>query len=154
MQPYAPRAIRFLGVREAGPWRLKTYTVSCGDGAVDLRGFGPAIAFAERALPAPDESRGRPGLGFVIAHQGRTADYLVLGWWDHENELPLRVWVRAPGAGADSWREAREGESVCVWDLEVIWAERQAWVGAMMGREGPDCAAYLARVEERWRGGG
>ena len=41
------------------------------------------------------------GQAFVVAHQGLTADYAVLCWWDQENELPVRVCVRA--AGETSW---------------------------------------------------
>lgn len=111
--------------------------------------FEPCLRVAERELPEPDEGRGRAGLGFLIAHQGRTGDYVVLGWWDNENELPLRVWVRR--GPAQGWRPAEGGESICVWDLEVIWAERQAWVDAMLSPSGPSPADYLARVESRWK---
>jgi hypothetical protein len=100
---------------------------------------------AEAALPRPAISDGRPGLGFLIAHQGRTAAYVVLGWWDQENELPIKVFVRR---GDDPWRPARDAESICVWDLEVLWAEREAYVQAMLRPDGSDPAAYLERVLE------
>jgi len=145
MHPYAPRPIRFEGLaRPVKGWTIKRYGIAYGDAPVDWSGFVPALSLAEAALPMPDVESGRPGLGFVIAHQGRTGDYLVLAWWDHENELPLRIWVRRDRA--EAWRPAEHGESVCVWDLEVIWAERQAWVEAMMAPPGPDRHAYLSRV--------
>lgn len=49
--------------------------------------------------------------------------------WDRESELPTRVSVASkspPGA----WRAAT-GESFCVWDMEVLWFERQAYVATL-----------------------
>lgn len=148
MEPYSPREIRFWGLREPGRWALKLYSVLYGPGPVDWEGFEPALQMAERQLPKVDESRGRPGLGFLIAHQGRTGDYVVLAWWDHENELPLRVWVRR---GRDKpWCPAKDGESVCVFDLEILWAERRAWVETMLTKAEPNHAGYLAQVETQY----
>lgn len=141
--PYQPRPIQFHGLRDVhGQW-LKLYSIRYGAEAIRWQVFegGLNLAFAE--VPEPDLARGRPGLGFVIAHQGRTGDYTVLGWWDSENELPLRVFVR-DGAG---WRPAQGGESVCVWDLEVIWHERQAYVTTLLAGGSPD--AYLATALTR-----
>ena len=150
MEPYSPREIRFCGLRDSGRWTLKVYSVTYGAEPVHWQAFEPGLRLAERALPEPDETAGRPGLGFLIAHQGRTGDYVVLAWWDYENELPMRVWVRRDRH--EDWRPARGGESVCVWDLEVIWAERQAWVETMLAAAGSDPAGYLARVEDQYRG--
>ncbi len=99
------------------------------------------MAMAE--LPQPAQIVGRPGLGFLICHQGRTGDYTILCWWDRENELPIRVFVRDD----QGWRPARGSESVCVWDLEVIWHERCAYVESMLqaGVEAP-VEAYCLRA--------
>lgn len=142
MEPFAPRPTTFHGVRRAGDWRLKTWSV-VGDGApVDWDTFAGGIALAERALPQPAVAEGRPGVGFLIAHQGRTANYTVLAWWDRENELPLRVFVDTDKRG-DGWRTNRADESVCVWDLEILWAERQAYVDTVLRAGGGSVEAYL-----------
>jgi hypothetical protein len=141
MEPYASREIRFWGVRKVERWALKLYSVLFGRGPIEWERFEPGLQLAGRALPEPNESNGRPGLGFLIAHQGRTSDYMVLCWWDRENELPIRVWVRRIG---EIWRPAAPDESVCVWDLEIIWSERQAWVSTVLSATGPDLAGYLA----------
>lgn len=72
-------------------------------------------------MPPADPSSGRPGLGFTIFHQGFDGDYVVVCWWDRENELPTKVW---PWDG-NTWRRALVGESFCMWDLEMFWFERQ-----------------------------
>jgi hypothetical protein len=142
MQAFAPRQIRFHGIREPGGWQIKLYSVLYGSGPLDLDSFEAGLRLAERDLPQPAVTKARPGLGFVIAHQGRTADYVVLAWWDNENELPLRVFVRH--GRDDQWRAAEGSESVCVWDLEILWAERQAYVTTMLGAKGSRPEDYLA----------
>lgn len=142
--PFAERPIRFHGLREPGGYRLKLYSVVYGGGPPEMERFerGLALAFAE--LPRPAVVPGRPGAGFAILHQGSNANYVVLGWWDRENELPLRVFVR-DGA----WRPARGAESICVWDLELLWHERCAYVETVLAK-GEETAVedYLARIPE------
>lgn len=144
-EAYRDREIRFLGVREVGGWRLKLYAIRYGSrpllGPVYERGLVLAVA----ELPAPAVTAERPGVGFVIFHQGRGVHYLVLNWWDRENELFNRVLTRPFGEAA-AWSRARGGETACVWDLEVLAFERDAYVERVLSRpEAPDLAGYLAR---------
>jgi hypothetical protein len=127
--PYAPRPIRFHGVRELGGFRLKDYSIVYGRGSVDWLDFARGFEVVLRELPRPAVAPGRPGVGFRIAHRGNGASYAVLAWWDRENELPLRLAVKNPDG---TWRPARGSESVCVWDLEVIAFEREAYVGTVL----------------------
>jgi hypothetical protein len=145
MEPFAPRRIEFHGVRTHGDWRLKLYSILYGPSPLDWDSFGPGLALAESALPQPAVTAERPGVGFLIAHQGRTGSYAVLGWWDRENELPLRIFV-SPDGRAQSWRSNEGSESICIWDLEVLWAERQAYAATVLSPAGSDVAAYLARA--------
>lgn len=145
MQPFEPRRISFHGLRRPQGWQLKLYGVVYGPEPLDWQSFAPGLAMAETALPSPAVAEGRPGLGFLIAHQGRTGNYVVLGWWDRENELPIRIFV-SPDGRAESWRSNRENESFCVWDLEIMWAEREAYVTTVLSPTASDRDAYLARV--------
>lgn len=142
MHPFRPRAILYDGVHEVGGWLLKRFSISFDGSPLDWDGFAEGIRMADAQLPTPARATDRPGVGFLIAHHGRAADYVILGWWDRINELPLRVFVRPPAEG--QWRPSRASESLCVWDLEVIWAERQAYVDTVM-TEHPSPDAYLAR---------
>ena len=132
MRPYAPRPIRCLGIDTVAGFALRRWWIDLyEDAAPYLEDWLPALALAEAALPN-ESSASRPGVGFLILHRGRGADYLVLGWWDRENELPLRVFVRYPGSDDADWRAARGGESVCVWDLEVVARERAIYVATYL----------------------
>jgi hypothetical protein len=136
---YAPRASAFHGIVERAGHRLKGYTVRYGERPVDWQEHREGIDLALAALPEAEPDEGRPGLGFLIVHRGRAAEYVVLAWWDRQNELPVRVFVRNEGP----WRPAREGESFCVWDLEIVGRERDAYVETVLA-DG-DAEAYLAR---------
>ena len=145
-QEYAPRPITPRGVLRHGDWELKTYGIIYGPVEFDASRFEGGRRMALQALPAAAVAPGRAGVGFIIEHQGRDIDYLVLGWWDRDNELPLRVFVR-DAADGEGWRAARGSESVCVWDLQVIWAEREAYVATVMGADADaGRARYLETV--------
>jgi hypothetical protein len=153
MHAYEPRPIRFHGIRDVDGWRLKRYSIAFGGRSVRWPAFESALPLADAALPRPAVAAGRVGVGFAIAHQGRTALYYVLGWWDNENELPLRVFVRALEGDA-RWRTARGSESICVWDLQVIAFERDAYVATVLAGDADadsDAAvqAYLGAVLTR-----
>jgi hypothetical protein len=135
IEPYKARTFRFHGVQPQDGWRLKLYSISHDGSSLKWNEFEEAIRLALVALPTPPVASGRLGVGFLIAHHGKTGDYLILAWWDLENELPLRVFVR-PRKGGARWRPARESESICVWDLEILWSEREAYVDTILSGEG------------------
>jgi hypothetical protein len=144
--PYAPRPLSKLAPTTRRGFTLRRWWIDLqAEPAPDEADWAPAVALAEAALPAT-RAPGCPGAGFLILHRGRGADYLVLGWWARENELPLRVFVRYPGSDDASWRAARGDESVCVWDLEAIAREREAYVGSYLTGMQPAAAhaAWLA----------
>lgn len=139
LTPYEPRPLTPLGVINVRGYRLKAYSIVYGEAPFERKAFDAGLVLAERELPVPAAAPARPGVGFVIFHQGRTGPYLILGWWDNENELPVRVFLADPL----NWRPATSGESFCVWDLRVVWHEREAYIRTML--KGPtDEAAYLA----------
>ena len=159
MQPWAPRPIQPHGIRSHGEWRFKLYSILHGEDPAAWTGywreFEPGFSHVLADLPEPACTPARPGVGFLIAHRGRGASYVVLGWWDRENELPLRIAVRDHEPGA-VWRAAAASESVCVWDLEVIGHERDAYVTSVLGGPAEELEArvsrYLASVLDPSRG--
>lgn len=137
--PFAPRDTAFHGIVEHAGHRLKGYSIRYGDRPVDWDDHREGIDLALASLPEANPAAGRPGLGFLVVHRGREAEYVVLAWWDRQNELPVRVFVRNEGP----WRPARGGESFCVWDLEIVGRERDAYVETVLASG--DSELYLAR---------
>src|SRR5690606_18314330 len=128
---YERRPTTRHGVRDVDGWRLREWRITLPGETLDQAAFEAGLALASTALPHPPAAEGRVGAGFVIFHQGRGVDYVVLCWWSRENELPIRVFVRERAPNAQ-WRPGRGEESVCVWDLEVIRRERDAWVKTVL----------------------
>jgi len=145
-QCFAPRPVDYLGVVTHERWRIKQYTIVHPESRFEIDRFAHPKRIALTMLPQPAKIPSRPGLAFTIAHQGRTADYFVMCWWDRDNELPMRIWVSAPDRAEGAWSPARGSESVCVWDLAVLWFERQAFTRHMLGPDGPDPDAYLGAI--------
>ena len=142
-EPYRERARAWLGLTRHAGHALRTYSVVYGDESLDRERFEAGLPALLERLPAPDWSRGRAGAGVLILHQGKAEDYLVMGWWDRQNELPLEVWIRYE----DGWAPARHHESVCVWDLEILAFERDAWVATMLSDGQPGSLdAYLGHA--------
>lgn len=137
--PYEQRQIRFLELRERNGCTLKLYSVVFGDSDFDMARFVTGLEIATSEIPTADASIGRPGVGFAILHQGNTVDYVVVAWWDRENELPLRVFVRE----SEAWRPAGSSESFCVWDLEIVWFERNAYLQSILCDRGASIVNYL-----------
>ena len=141
---YQPRQLTFFGVELVAGQRLKVYGIQYGDEPLSHDRFAGGWALATKELPQLGVADDRPGLGFVILHQGKTGDYLILCWWDRENELPTRVFL----SGADGWRQATAEESFCVWDLRVMWWEREAYVSTVLAGRAGGLEQYVATFVE------
>ncbi|THF64658.1 hypothetical protein E6C76_11425 [Pseudothauera nasutitermitis] len=99
---------------------IKIYTISAHGDDVDQAPYLSRLAEVKQA-------RNKPwGItpAFAIFHDGASARYLVLAWWGNDNELFTSVSVQTP----DGWVEDPERYSFCLWDLEVIWHERNSFV--------------------------
>ena len=145
-RPFAPRRTVRLDLTTRRGVALRRWWIDLQEAAgPDEADWAPALDLAEAALPAVRTPES-PGVGFLILHRGHGADYLVLAWWARQNELPLRVFVRYPGTDDAAWRTAHGEESVCVWDLEVIAREREAYVGSWLAGLAPDAARAAWRA--------
>lgn len=116
---------------------IKLYTVSPTGAPLDRRPYLDRLAEV-KASKAVDWNR---VAAFAVLHEGAAARYLVLCWWAQENELLTCVSVEErPG----EWTCDPDRHSFCVWDLEILWAERNLFLETVYTTE-PDLAAYRAR---------
>ncbi len=142
--PFVSRAVTPRGVKDINGHRIKMYDVTLPGETLHEPTYASGLETAAATLPIPACTESRPGVGFAIRHQGATWDYVVLSWWDSENELPLRVFSR-PRTPQGLWQPARQDQSVSVWDLEILAFERDAYVRHVLNADGPDLEAYLGR---------
>ncbi|URN17268.1 MULTISPECIES: hypothetical protein [Streptomyces] len=152
---YSPRLVRALPPVDVCGRVLKAYAM-----------------FAEperhRALPEPkwlqrhaasmlDESpqgRDHP-VGFLILHHGMENTYLLVSQWYGADML--KHWARGSVVDADGNTAfaplAQRDLIACVWELEIIKFERDAWVNTVLARGGLDGSsldAYLQTTFSGW----
>ena len=137
---YQPRPVQALGILEVAGWRIKQYVMTVAPGHVpDLRLLNATAAMAAKALPAASATH---GVGFLIAHQARPACFVLLDWWQDGYDLKQRYYT-SPLDHPDELVEL-SGEAVgCVWELEVLLHEREAWIDHVLNSEADDFRAYL-----------
>ncbi len=114
---------------------VKLYCISASGARVEHAAYLPRLMEMKRARAVDWPTTP----AFAIFHDGATLRYLVLGWWGNDNELFTAVSVLT----ATGWVEDAGRFSFCVWDLEVMWHERNAFI-AHVYCPAPNLAAYRA----------
>jgi hypothetical protein len=102
------------------PDGIKIYTISARGEAVDQLPYLAQLA----AIKQEKGISWATTPAFAIFHDGASVRYLVLCWWGNDNELFTSVSVQT----AFSWVEDPSLYSFCLWDLEVIWHERNSFI--------------------------
>lgn len=131
---YRPRPIASLPAKTDADG-IKLYTIAPEGKAVDASRYLPRLRAMKQARPVA----WRDTPAFAICHEGASARYLVLGWWGNSNEMFIAV----AAEDASGWVEDLSRYSFCLWDMEVMWHERNAFVERMYGTE-PSLDAYRA----------
>ena len=102
---------------------------------------------------SPTEDADEHKCGFAILHHARDGTYLLASRWFGGNMLKHEVFMVQGPAGAARLESIAASRIVaCVWELEVIKFERDAWVRtAMAGLGKPESLdAYFAAQMSGW----
>ena len=118
------------------PDGIKIHTISARNLPVDQVPYLARLAEVKKRKAIPWASTP----AFAIFHDGAGMAYLILAWWGNDNELFTSVSVQT-GAG---WVEDPEKYSFCIYDLEVIWRERNHFI-EHIDCAIPDLEAYRAQ---------
>ena len=118
------------------PDGVKIYTISAHHRPVEQTPYLERLAEVKRRKSAAWASIP----AFAIFHDGAAAAYLVLAWWGNDNELFTSVSVHTPSG----WVEDPARYSFCLWDLEVMWHERNYFVEFIYCPE-PSLDGYRAK---------
>ena len=142
---FKPRPARFLELVECGPWRIKLYGLT----AEHIRLLPELVVAAKKLfptiLPRDPAAADAYGVGFAGVHCGVDSNLVFVDWWANENELHHTVFTSSLDGPLDLI-PATDGLSACVFDLQVIWFERNAWIEKVLGNpKGPDIDAYLQK---------
>lgn len=152
---YSPRLVKALAPVEVGGRMLKVYGMFKDPAH---RSTVPEPDWLRHhiasVLREPLQPRDHP-VGFIILHYGSEGDYLLVSQW-YDADM-LKHWVRAAVVDAEGRMTfaplAQRDLVACVWELEVIKFERDAWVNTVLARGRLDQAArdaYLATTFSGW----
>ena len=143
-QPWVPRTVRRLGQWTSGAVPLKAYAILADPGAE------PDPALAAQAAEIVAQAAGRiaetaqEGIGFVILHQGRQANWLLLNWWVAGGICAELLWRSSRDAPL-AFSALDRPLMACIWELALIDHERRAYVRSLSG-PGDGLAAYLQDI--------
>jgi hypothetical protein len=144
--PYAERPICFLELIRHYDWTIKVYSITA-----DRPVSAPLVEAAQRlafdrldAWRAADQPWEDHGSAFLIVHHGRDANYVLLDWWMAECILQHHVWISKLETPLDFEYVSPTGLCVCVWELEILQFEREAWIRHVLARSGgPNLEGYF-----------
>lgn len=137
-EAFALRRTDFHGVAETERAVMKWYSMSASGRPVGAAGSATARSKALSLMG--QQTTGSRSVGFGIYHVGEEADWLQIGWWEHDI-LHSRVLTRRLSSDEPFTPPAKRSTLACVWELHVIDFERRAWAARVL--VGSDLAGYL-----------
>jgi uncharacterized protein len=134
MVPFQPRRTRMLSIHECRGWKLKVYEICFGHHSIPTNHVEQILAFVDVNIPWPVASESDPRTGFVIVHRGIDALWLLVHLW--RADILTQFAFQSPLTEPIDLNPLRaEGFCGCVWELDVIKHERDAWVRCEMGSD-------------------
>lgn len=151
---YTPRLVKALPPVHVNGRVLKAYAMFADP---ERAGELPKPEFLERhaaTVLSEAPARGDHPAGFLILHRGAEGTYLLVSQW-YDADM-LKHWVRGAVVDAEgntAFTPLAERDLIaCVWELEVVRFERDAWVNTVLARGGDDRAAIDAYLETTFSG--
>ncbi|MFT3908292.1 MAG: hypothetical protein QM737_02615 [Ferruginibacter sp.] len=138
--PYKTRPVRFIDILKHDGWQIKLYSISIKNDIVDLQ----TIEYAKLQLttwlrnsslyPLPNYK-----VATLILHEGKEGCFAIINWWIDENMLQQFVYLATNDQPTQFNLYSDKGIITCVWEMAVLWFERNAWVETVLMHPGnPD----------------
>ncbi len=141
---YQARPIRFLEILQYEGWSIKLYSISVRNELVS----DSDLIYCKSEIPNWLKKSELYNLdtykvATLIIHEGREGCFAIINWWIDENMLQNFVYLRRNGK-TDFELFSDKGITTCVWEMAVLWHERNAWVKHILSKyQKPDFEAYL-----------
>lgn len=143
---YAPRPARFLELWDWQGWRVKINGLAAHADRPSAALVAVGKHLAQQRLPLPAFADDRYGTAYLVVHEGRDSDFVLVDWWTAGGIVQHHVYGAPKGHGGQLQYQWPAGAGFCVWELAVCWFEREAWVHTVLAAPGaPNFDAYLQR---------
>ncbi len=151
LMPFEWRTVLSLPTAERDGWRLKRYAILSDGRTFDENVQSAAFDAAIRRLPdagALDDADRNHGAGFQIVHFAEVAVVSPVFYWQWGSVLANIDQMRAPWSAPTEFGPGINEVIGCVWEMEIVTFEVNAWKETMLGDDGGSESAlkdYLAR---------
>ncbi len=137
---YQKRPIRFLSVECCGEWKIKCYSISCKNEYASERQIQAAKdRIPEWLLQAELTRYPHYKVAALMIHEGRDGCFAIISWWTGGNMLQLFAFIADEQLPDQFHLISDKGIVSCVWEMAVLWFERNAWVEKVLRQpENPD----------------
>lgn len=134
---YQPRPIRFLEIIQHDGWTIKLYSISLKSeritpATVELAKQHLSGWLQEATVHNFDTCR----VAVLILHEGKEGCFAVIGWWVDENMLQAFTYLAANEHPSAFILYTDKGIVTCVWEMAVLWFERNAWIKHVLMQPG------------------
>jgi hypothetical protein len=145
---YKSRLIQHAQLVEIAGWYVKVYTVTnrpAFNSEQTLHAVTSALAQwikipEQTSLPVYQHA-------FLIVHEAREGVWILFNWWTGGEMINRRTWFADFDQPALLQHQPQNDGLVCVWELEVIAHERQAWINHILTHhQSPDFEGYRQDV--------
>lgn len=145
---YAKREIKFLQFWQLEDWKFKVYAITHAQRPMP-NGDSPLVKasldIAQQRIRKVEQSE-HHGAGFLIIHQGRDANFLLLDWWTDENILHQDLYTSKLSTPLSFVNITSSGLMACVWEMQVQSFERDAWISYVLNAPSlADLDAYFGQ---------
>lgn len=142
---YKPRPIRFIEIHEQEDWKIKIYSISVRNEFVKTKMIELAKKYLSEWLRnSTNYSLQTYKIATLILHEGKDGSYAIIDWWIGENMMQNHVYFLKENGSAVFEEYSDKGIFSCVWELEVLWFERNKWVKYVLSKAPkPDYSGYL-----------
>ncbi len=146
MKPYKRRRTEFIGITESNDWMLKVYTISTNDKFSSKNAVLNSHQNLKKWLKKAELNEfTKEKLGCLIIHETDKKIFAVLNWWVDENILQNHVFISDNCANLVFKDYSNQGIQFCVWEMAIIWFERNNWIENMM-TDNPNKKKYLSNT--------
>ncbi len=135
-QMYERRYFRFLDLWDIGDWKMKAYGITTKKSNPNVNLIAAARKTADDLLSDVAVDDHTYGIGYIGIHDGATSNFVFIDWWADDNELHHHVYT-SPNDNPEDLKPADiETAKACVWDLHLMYFERNAWVKHVLSGQG------------------
>ena len=146
MEQFKKRATSYSGLYEFNDWKFKVYRIKYDETRVIQDVEKNIMSKLPNLIKEKTKINAYPNyqIGTVIIHEAKDCVFTLVNWWIYENVMQHHVYFSELDDPNEIIDYSDKGIQFCVWDLGIIWYERNLWVETILKQsKNPNWDAYL-----------